>query len=763
MSTLTPTPHPASPPRDTAMVRHFRTAAPDEFLPVVNADLGLRLDAKTFLRLQGYFKNTALRDPGVGELRLLDALHRSGLHAPTRIAVGELTTESEAIAQTWADMMAKHGALHGVGERRPHEKVSSPPCTLMDALSLTGRYLYRAGLRDEEDTVLLSAPWQEPIAASEGYVPVARVAVSDRARTVWTRKAPPLEGIPPHTGDFILYLPAMGLHRAQALVASEAERSRPILGEIRAVAQKSLLLTVLELAPAVDLYASRLLRENESDPGRLPLAELCSLPTVEADGICGYLLRVPLKQVQTVNLSLKELGLSAMVLGQVRTGRNSVIYLRDPESNRDTAVATLPTELMRAAAGIGLYSMNPTSSAEDPDTSCQNLPPLARFPSAVHAENGLTPDGHETVALTLHEGSILRIPEADLLMTAVTATVSHTHDAFKISADTVASAANLLGDFFVPSEHIRLSVELKIASPQILTDGTALAAICGVYCAAAQLGVPVEDSIITTAPPAVPLQITVTAWAQDTETCAEFAAVSADDRQWHTTGQDQPAGKESVGYLLPVLRRSYEDSLKALSAAFNRNRRARCLILPLAMKVTETEDPDRPDYSLDRDSVAQLAEQLLNWNIPVISMSYADTRLLLSEPAVREALERRMDMGYSVLVLGESCRVFAEWGFLPHSLLELRSLADPPTAATVTYSIPAEPAVRLLRTPPLVPASLENASAEPHILTLRLPDGTQIPDGFMGRGGRVLGLLNGLDTAVLPCLQALRFHLPSIQ
>ena len=759
MSTLPPTPHPAAPPRDTAIVRHFRTATPDEFLPVVNADLGLRLDAKTFLRLQTYFKNTALRDPSVGELRLLDALHRNGLHTPSRIAVGELTTQSEAIAQTWADMMAKHSALHGVGARLAHEKVSTPPCTLSDALSLTGRYLYRAGLRAEENTVLLSAPWQEPIAAAEGYVPMARVAVGDRTRTVWTRTISPLAGIPPHTGDFILYLPALGLHRAQALVAAEAERSSPVLGEMRAVAQKSLLMTVLDLCPAADLYVSRLLRKNEDDPDRLPLTELCSFPTVEADGTCGYLLRVPLKQVQTVNRSLKELGVSAIVFGQVRTGGNSVIYLRDPESNRDAAAVTLPSALLRATAGIGLYSMSLTSSAEDPDASSQSLPPLARFPSAVHTENGLTPDGHEAVALTLHEGRLLQIPESNLLMTAVTASVSHAHDAFKISADAVSSAANLLGDFFVPSDRIRLSVDLTVTSPRSLTDGTALAAICGVYCASAQLGVPVEDPVITTAPLAVPLQITVTAWALDSETCAEIAAVSADDRQWHTTGQNQSAGKESVGYLLPVLRRSYEDSLMALSAAFNRNRQARCLIRPLAMHVTETDNPDQPLYTLDPSSVQQLCEQLLNWNIPVISMSQADTRLLLSEPAVREALERVTDMGYSILVLGESCQVFAEWGFLPSTLLDLRPLSDPPMAATVTYSIPAEPAVRLLRTPPLIPASLPNASAEPHILTLRLPDGTQIPDGFMGRGGCVLGLLNGLDTTVLPCLGRLRFSL----
>ena len=142
-------------------------------------------------------------------------------------------------------------------------------------------------------------------------------------------------------------------------------------------------------------------------------------------------------------------------------------------------------------------------------------------------------------------------------------------------------------------------------------------------------------------------------------------------------------------------------------------------------------------------------------------MSEADTRLLLSEPAVREALERVMNFGYSVLVLGESCRVFAEWGYLPPALRELRTLTDSPASAMVTYSLPIEPATRLLRTEPLTPADTLSALSLPRVLTLHLPDGTQIPDGFIGGEGRVLGLLNGLDTAVLPCLQALRFRLPS--
>lgn len=756
----TPTETPVAVLRDTAVVRHFRTGTPDGFLPAINTDLGLRLDTKTFHRLQKHFRDSALRDPTVGELRLLDALHRSGLYSPARIAAGELSTESQSIALVWADMMAKHGALHGVGNQSSLGKSLTPPCTLTDALALTGRYLLRAGLRADTDTVLLSEPRQEPVAAAAGYIPVARVALDGETRSVWRKQASAGEGSPVHAGDFILYLPDVSLHKIQALLTAEITRSVPIAGNLRAVAEDSLLLTVLDLGQAVDLYASRLIGADE-EPQCLPLEKLCAIPKVNPDGACGYLLRVPLKHIQAVNQALTDAGLSAVICGRVRTGGNSVIYLRDPATNQDVAAATLPSELLRSAARIGLYSMSLTSSAEEPSPVYQHRPLMARFPSVFYPENGLTSDGRETVALTLHEGRILRIPECNLLMTAVKAAISQPGSAFKQAADTVSAAALTLADLRIPTDRIRLAVTLTAPSPRFLTDGTALSAICGIYCAAAQLELPIENSVITTAPAEAALQITVTAWAQDADTCAEIAYMG-DDRQWRTADQHHPVGKDSVGYLLPVLRRSYEDSLKALSAALNRNQPARCLIHPLAMNVYETDDPHGPRYTLNQDSVRQLCEQLLDWNIPVISMSRADTHLLLSEPAVREALERVMERGYSVLVLGESCGVFAEWGYLPTAVQDLCTLTDHPASATVTYRLPAaEPSTRLLRTKPLVPANRQAALSEPHILTLRFPDGTLIPDGFIGRGGCMLGLLNGPDTTLLPCLQTLRFRLPS--
>ncbi len=131
-------------------------------------------------------------------------------------------------------------------------------------------------------------------------------------------------------------------------------------------------------------------------------------------------------------------------------------------------------------------------------------------------------------------------------------------------------------------------------------------------------------------------------------------------------------------------------------------------------------------------------------------MSEEDTRALLSSPDITEALVRRIDAGYTVIILGASCKPFAEQGFLPAVVATAAPLTHTAPSAEVTYAFPAEPSVRLLRNP-LMAISPEG-DAPSCLMTLRLADGTAVPDGFTGREGKVLGILNGVDTALLPLL-----------
>jgi hypothetical protein len=746
--------------RDTTVIRNFRTGSPDKFRIHLNTDLGLRLSEADYGQILDYFKNTAHRDPTVGELRLLDGLKNATRENPAHIAVGELITTSAAMAQTWADMMRRHGALHGAEEAHKSGKTATPPCTLTDALNLSGKYVRNTSASPRNDSVLmLSSPRQEAMAAAAGYIPTARMRVGQEIRAVWEHRHISAAGDPPRTGDLLLHLARIPLPKMHVLMEREAALSRPLIADIRAVAEKPFLLTLTELCPAMDLYASRLV-EADAPNGYLPLALLCNQPTVSEDGVCDYLLRVSVHRIQAVNQLFKELNLTATVCGQVRTGGNLAVLLRNKETGQDAPAVTLPLELLQAFCAAELNSMHP--HAIKAPAPAPIFPVLTRLPSITPAEDGMTPDGREAVALTRHESRILRIPQANLLLTALAVEFSEPGTAYTAAANAVETAARQLAELHVLPERIRLSVTLRVPVSEWMNDGTALAAICGVDCAASQLLLSVEDSLLILDEQS-PFGITVIAWAQDAEISEKTAFLR--DSQWHNPRH--PVHKESPAYMLPVLRRSYEDSLKAISAALNHNQGAACAIRPLAMVPVTNENLSEASahaetektaasaetrYTLHPDSLEKLLEELNKVVIPVFSLNETDTRLLLGNPAVFKALCRRLENGWSILVLGESCKVFAEYGFLTAELLTTPAVPVEGHLATVTYSFPADPSVRALRGDLLAPA-IQTATGAHHLLTLHLPDGTRIHDGFVGGNGHILALLNGLDTATLPLVQ----------
>ncbi len=736
--------------QDNIAVRNLLTDPIAAALHQWNTDLGLSISEAAYKRLYAFFRNAAHRDPTVGELRLLDALDRHGKDVPDRIAAGELTTSSAFLAETWADMMQKHGDAHGVGapfsgKTAPH----APPCTLIDALSL---------LRSDtaDGRAILSAPWQEAVAATEGYTPAARWIIGEETRSLWLREGAPRPVTPARQGDLILYLPRVELAKILAFLATESSMTPPFSGDLCAIAKKSLLLTLTDLCPAVDLYADRL-PEDASEPGRIPVDMLCSFPDVKADGVCDYLLRSPLHQVKAVTEALKKFGITAIVCARVRAVGNTVILMRDPQSKQDIPVVRLPAALLASMSPVYLYPMEISLKKA---TQPPHAPAPARLPSALPAENGLTPDNREAVSLTVHEGKILAIPDALLLTSTTTSVLRSAETAFTQAADTVVTVTDCLLSADVHPADMILSVSLTVSSTDVLKDGTALAAIMGIYRVASERGLSLENPAITVAPTEGLLRVTVTAYAADeNELSQRFDCLS--DRQWRASGE--PCHKESPGFLLPVIRRPYEGCLKALSAALGRNAAARCIIRPVIMDEHEIDISDGSNaprkettYTLNANSVKEFCEQMHNWLTPIFCMSEEDTRTLLSESAVVDSLNRLIDMGHPVIVLGESCKPFAELGFLPTALASLKAIPVKDPTATVTYTFPAEPATRPLRGELL---TLQESMGNRPLLTLRLSNGTSISDGFVGRNGKVLGILNGVDTTLLPLLRKHNFEI----
>lgn len=748
------------PPADSVTVHHFRTAPPES--PTrLNADLGLSLDAYRFSRLQLFFRDVAKRDPTVGELRLLDSLDRLDCGNPSRVAVGELITPSDAIAAAWAEMMDCHGALHDVGHAlRGTVACAAPPCTLTDAIALTGRSLYRSGLRKPTDngdpvsggrTVLLASPRQEAVAAAQGYHPVARILVGKNTRSLWVRTTSPREQAPERRGDYLLYIPALTVERVSALYDRLAVGRTP-MGALCAVSNRPLLLSILELCPSVDLYADRLIAHHDLPrDGHVPVELLCAAPIVEEDGTADYLLRVPLKQLRPASEMLKALHITAVICGQAITGKRTVIRVKNVNGTEDVPVVELPTEFIRATYAVYLHRYEVPRQAKTP--AAPTFPAMTRFPSPCAKANGLTPDGRELVALTLHEGRVLAIPEAQTAVSAAAARVPAEGMGYTAAAEAAAAATDALAQLGVKPEAMVLSVSVTLPKGMDLTDSRLPEVLCGLYRLAADRLIPIDDPVIHREDDGgTDLRVLVAAWARDPAVCAEPAL--AYDRQWKASGY--PVHKESPCFLLPVLRRSYENSLQALSAALNRDFGAGCEIRPVLIDAT-AEDADRTVPRLNSASVKELCERIFNRQIPVFAMNEEDTRTLLAEPAVSESLNRLLEWGYPLLVLGESCKPFAEQGFLPACLTDLADLPTVDTDATVTYRLAADSATRRIRGRLLAPT---DADGQESLLILHLPDGTRVPDGFTGRDSKVLGLLNGLDTALLPLLRGKnRFNL----
>ncbi len=746
--------------RDDMLVRDLRGDHSRALLPRLNADLSMQLSPPVYDRIRDYFLLTARRDPTVGELRLLDALDRYGKDTPARIAPGELTTRAPALAETWADMMGLHGALWGVGTAiRGKEAVTAPPCTLLEALSLTGRCLSPSA-QASDTPLLLATPAAEAEATARGCTLTARLSVNGSSYTLWKR-GEPLTVPPAAKGDFILHIPRVESRRMQTFVAEWTQTGHPFNYDLRAVAHSSFLCTLLEMDPSVELFTDRL----NGGADHLPTAMLCALPSVSSDGICDYLLRTPAKGIKAVTEGLKRHDIPSTVCGRV-TGRGmTVIQLRNSQSAFPTAVVRLPGDFLLSMCAPYLHAYR----CEVAETATAPVAPqVARLPSPHPSESGLTPNGPEAVALTLHEARLLSIPEANVLLTGGSVTVTGPSEAYSSAVRLITHVTDILAGASLHPGTISLSAVLTLPDPAALTHGETLSAVCGVYRVAAERGLPVAEPVIRMQP-ACPMTLTAIAYARSKAACAALSGTSdrqndrQNDRQWHTAGE--PCHKESPGFLFPVVRRTYEGCLGALTAALNRDAAARCVLQPIAMDAKEVvipaEDPDTPPrketrYTLNPTSVERLCELMHKWLTPVFCLGEADTRALLAEPAVSEAFTRLMDLGYPVIVLGESCRAFAECGLLPAALASATVTPLPvgTQTATVAYSFPAEPSVRLLRAPLLTPAEGVDI---PSLMRIRLPDGRVIPDGFISENGQVLGILNGVDTTLLPLLRQHKF------
>ena len=463
------------------VVRHF-TQAPADAYKKLNADFGLSLDSHGYTRLQKLFRTILKRDPTAGELCLLDVLDRETKDLPHREAVGELYTDSPAIAETWADMMAKHAELYAAAGLLRKERRVPPPCTFEEALTLIGRYLRRTGLvaplsdglpfggkNSDGRTAVLSSLAQEAAAIAEGYTLAGRVELGTATRSIWVRRGSAMTVTPERSGDFLVCLHAPDPAALAAVLESERKKSRPAVGAITDLASRSPLEAVLSLCGGADLYPVRLPRAtDETGDGPAALLRLCRRSILTPDSHPDYLLRVPVKQVRELSESLRAAGIAAVSVGQVKSGGRIRVLMR--QGDKDIPVANLAADTLRAYPALTLY----------------------RRRAEAHTAEGITPT----------PAAILPLPELGLLMAASDATVTTAGAGYATVMETVSTAVAPLTEDGHTTRDIRLSVALTASEGEAAHGSRTLEVLCGLYRAAAEGGMAVEDPVFTVEPPA---------------------------------------------------------------------------------------------------------------------------------------------------------------------------------------------------------------------------------------------------------------------
>lgn len=441
--------------------------------------LGISLPRALFCALQAGFRDIEHRDPTLGELRLLDTLHRLTLRSPSRLAICELDTDSAELAETWAELMARRRLLaDGV----------SPPCTLADIPVATAAYLRRLGERPA------AAPWRvlatadapgdmtpgclAVAARAAGYQPVALVTEGGISR-LFARYAPQRYTVSerrsaPSAGDLILLVQGLSDATAEALSRRYTlPRSGRVLPRLVPLSGRPLPLALCDLTDGAEIRVESLFPDRTGD----------IMTEVTGFGALGlrdaYLLRVrrdELGMVQQLCATATPVpGLT--VIGQT-VGAPRLTFL-----HMGVVLASLSLSVLRLALAPGLYRvrLDETSPAEPLPT-----PPVS-----------------------------LDSPAPGLRTASLTCTLDSAGSAYLQSRAAVAAAVAALRELPGP-------VTLSVALDGYPADGDQdlalpLAALCGLYRASAELRLASPDPCLRPAQaPAEPCRLSVCAFAEET-------------------------------------------------------------------------------------------------------------------------------------------------------------------------------------------------------------------------------------------------------
>ena len=274
---------------------------------------------------------------------------------------------------------------------------------------------------------------------------------------------------PPRTGDFLVCLPAPDPAALASVLEAQRIKHRPAVGAISALSDRSPLETVMALCDGAELYPARLPRkQGEPDNGPVELLRLCRTPVLTPECPPDYLLRVPAGKVRELSDALRAAGMAAVSVGQVRSGNRIRVHLR--QGDKDIPVADLPADTLRAYPSLALYRRR---AEDDP-----------------------------SVEVTVPSAEVISLPELGLVMASAAVTVTETGSGYAAAVKAVNAAVAPLTEGMISTRDIRLSVSLTAADGEDAHGTMTLEVLCGLYRAAAEGGMAVEDPAFTVKTPA---------------------------------------------------------------------------------------------------------------------------------------------------------------------------------------------------------------------------------------------------------------------
>jgi len=265
----------------------------DAQLEQMKTDLGIGMPIPKLKLCAAYYREKALRDPYIEELRFLDAFLQKASNSSVAVAPKELLTNDAFVAKTYADLIEKRRKTHPDAQK---------PCSLDEAFTIMGHYLERVGktVRLPHEAYALENLHQHPTFAESEEVLCVKDAPCGLRRSF--RRAMPLDRT-----DILVVLTSNSAASSVAAISAyntflSDSSVMSAIKDIRPVGECGILYETLRMSQGV--------RFNLDS---LSLAESTSQLSALTDAYIGcYLLRIANSSYSSLATSAKALGLCAL-------------------------------------------------------------------------------------------------------------------------------------------------------------------------------------------------------------------------------------------------------------------------------------------------------------------------------------------------------------------------------------------------------------------------------------------------------------------